>query len=324
MKNRVVFDFFDVSKTMYAFCEYFKLDKSRVECFIQQEIKRNEKNFYTNNMCFDFVKEFNLSVDKIESTNVFITAKHLTTLPDKGLALQKYGLLNLYEVLEKDTPLKRFLRDKGIEFDIAKKQIKIQEKNLDLFYCNGDCKSCSISKKDCDQFSTEYKKAIRHIYIKLYLDKSETEVFLCGKDDELEKYSCVSRHPEFLRNIDKLLAELKLSPNLSKEWTSLNDGQYYILEFDIGIRFLEYIPDYIYAEKPSYDMYENFFNLVGYTENQFISGGVPDNFYHNVFLVENSLEVIIIGKGKEYGQILPTAEIPTNELRVVQKSITQH
>ncbi len=305
---------------MLALCKHFNLKKISVDRFIAQEKVENGRNLQRYFMYFDFVKQFNLSVDKIDTANVFITAKHLTTQPDKGLALKKYGLLNLKDVLEKDTPLNRFLSEKGIEFNVNNKKIRILEMDLDLFRCNHDCKSCNIDKNKCVKFSPEYREAIDRIYIKLYSDKSETEVFLCGKDDELEKYSCITRHPEILYNIDKLLVAMQMQLTISTEWQELQNGKYYALEFDVGIRSLEYIPQCIYEEEPSYDMFERYFDFLGYTENHFIANAIPDDFYYNVFLVKNSLDVFW-GQGKEYGQLFPSTTIRPSDLRISQKSI---
>lgn len=305
---------------MLALYKHFNLDKFSVEPFLVQEILKHGRNPNTSSVSFNFVKEFNIPLGNIDTKKVFITAKHLTTLPDEGSALKQYGLLNLKDVLEKDTPLNRFLREKGIKFDIDKKKIKIQEKDIDLFRCNNDCKPCSIGKSNCSQFSPEYRSAIDRIYIKLYFDKSEIEVFLCGKDDELEKYSCITRYPEFLSNIDKLLRAMQTSITLSREWAELRDGQFYVVEFDVCIRFLEYIPNCVYDEKPSYEIFENYFDLLGYTKSCFLSDRVPDDFYYNIFLIKNSLDVFFTGKGKEYGQILPTTKIPPKDLRIIRKS----
>lgn len=316
MENRIVFNFFDNDKVLFVLCKHFNLDKRNLERFIAQEWAENQKNLNTHFMCFDFIKNFNLPIDKIDTANVFITAKHLTTLPDKGLALKRYGLLNLKDALEKDTPLNQFLKNKEIEFNVNKKKIKILGMDVDLFRCNDDCKSCSISKKKCAQFSPEYRKAVNLIYIKFYSDKCETEVFLCGKDKELEQYPFITRHPEFLHNVDSLLMAMKAPATLSKEWGESQKGQFYIIEFDVCIKSLEYIHD----KNPSYDLFENYFNLLGYTESDFASDTISDNFYNNVFLIRNSLDVFF-GLGKKFGQIIPSTIISPSDLRISQKSV---
>lgn len=307
---------------MLALCKHFNLDKFNVERFIIQEMGENGKNPNTYFMCFDFVKKFNLPVDKIDTTNVFITAKHITTLFDKDSTLKKYGLLNLKDVLEKDTPLRRFLEKRGIKFDVNRKKIEISEMELDLFRCNNDCKPCSFNRNKCVQFSPEYRKAIDLIDIKLYTDKAETEVFLCGKDDELEKYPFITRHPEILNNIDNLLTAMQMPLNLSRQWAELQIAQYYILEFDVSIEALECIPECIYDEKPSYEVFDKYFDFLGYTENHFVSNLIPNRFYSNVFLVKNSLDVFFYGTGKKLGQIVPETIIPYKDLRVFRKSIS--
>lgn len=306
---------------MLALCRHFNLDKSSVERFLVQEMIMHGKNPNTFYVSFDLAKEFKILLGNIDTKKVFITAKHLTTLSDEGSALKKYGLLNLKDVLEKDTPLNQFLQVKNIKFNIDKKKIRIHETELDLFRCTNDCKSCSIGKSNCSQFSPEYRSAIDRIYIKLYTDKSEIEVFLCGTDDEIEKYPYITRHPEFLYNIDKLLTTMQLPAILSNEWAKLQDNQFYVVEFDLCMHFLEYIPSCIYDEKPSYELFENYLDLLGYNEDDFLSERIPNDFYYNIFLIKNSLDVFFTGKGKEYGQILPEIKIPFSDLRVIRKLI---
>lgn len=306
---------------MLALCKHFHLDKFNVERFIVQEMVERGKNPNTYFMCFDFVKKFNLPVDKIDTASVFITAKHITTLFDEGSTLKKYGLLNLKDMLEKDTPLRQFLKKWGIKFDVDGKKIKVSEMELDLFRCNNDCVRCNYNRNNCVQFSLEYRKAIDRINIKLYSDKAETEVFLCGKDDELEQYPFITRHPEFLNNIDDLLTAMRTPLNLSRQWADLQNGQYYLLEFDVNITALEFIPECIYDEKPSYEVFEKYFDYLGYTENHFVSDLIPIRFYCNVFLVKNALEVFW-GTGKKLGQIVPETIIPYKDLRIFRKSIS--
>jgi hypothetical protein len=321
LTKRVIFNFFDGDKTMLALCKHFNLDKFIIERYIAQEMVENGENLNTSLMTFDFIKNFNLPVDKIDTANVFITAKHITTLSDKGASLKKYGLLNLKDMLEKDTPLSQFLKKKGIKFDVDGKKIIISEMELNLFRCNNDCKPCSFNRKRCIQFSPEYKKAINLIYIKLYSDKAETEVFLCGKDDEIENYTFIKRYPEFLNNLDNLLTAMQKPLCLSRQWSELQNAQYYILEFDVSIEALELIPDCIYDEKPTYEVFEKYFDFLGYSENHFVSNLIPNRFYSNVFLVKNSLDVFF-GTGKRYGQIIPETIIPYNDLRILRKSIS--
>ena len=310
---------------MLALCKHFNLEKLNIERFIVRQITENGKTPNIYIMCFDFVKEFNILADKINTTNTYVTAKHLTTLPDNGLSLRKYGLLNLKGALDKETPLRKFLRNKKIEFDVEQKKIKILGKTVDIFRCNGNCKPCNIDKKKCSQFSQEYREAINLIYTKLYLHQSEIEVFLCGKDIELQSYSCVTRNPEFLCNVENLLEAMQIPSTISKEWAELQNGKFYVLEFDVCIKSFENIPDYIYDEKPSYDVFENYLNFLGYTKSDFTSNRIPDNFYHNLFFIKNSFEVFFNykEKGKEYGQIFPNTKIPPSDLRISQKSLMQ-
>ena len=109
---------------MFALCRHFNLDKSSVEHFRVQEMIMHGKNPNTFYVSFDLAKEFKILLGNINTKKVFITAKHLTTLSDEGSALKKYGLLNLKDVLEKDTPLNQFLQVKNIKFNIDKKKIR--------------------------------------------------------------------------------------------------------------------------------------------------------------------------------------------------------
>jgi hypothetical protein len=302
MTERTVFNFFNKYKTTIALCKYFKLPQKNGQRYFTEHYPTDE--ITDNRIYLDFIRDFNISINEFDTANAFITAKHITTFIDNGLSIKKYGLLNLKDVLELETPFKQFLEINGIAFDIHNKKIMLNENCIELFRCN-------------DIRPSKYNKAINKLHIKLYHDKCETEVFLYGEDSEIGNYPSISQYPEILQDIDNLLIALQQPLNLANKWAQLQNGRYYILEFDIPITALEHV-----NEKPdSYDECEEFFDLFGYTPFQFYSNLIPKRFYSNIFLIKNSIDVFFSRKGKSYGQIFPETVIPYNDLRILEQQI---
>ena len=56
--------------------------------------------------------------------------------------------------------------------------------------------------------SCSYRKAITTLYVKLYKDKAETEVFISGTNKEIADYSVIKKCPEILFTIDNIIKKI--------------------------------------------------------------------------------------------------------------------
>lgn len=178
------FNFFDKSLTLKSMCDCFELDELDV---IEYLLRFSEPSF------LEFIKNFKLDLFKYDSSNVFIRCRHITTSNENLKTFREYGLLNLKQVLTSDTPLKLFLKNNDIEFDIESKLFIYKGKINELFWHDDECKGCNYveCKYTRDIFnknttltykdiSCDYRRSITQLYGKLYKDKAETEVFYQG------------------------------------------------------------------------------------------------------------------------------------------------
>ncbi|HBE79937.1 MAG TPA: hypothetical protein DDW65_19480, partial [Firmicutes bacterium] len=257
----------------------------------------------------EFVKEFNIQLEDFEVSRVFITCKHITTFHDGGAALKKYGLLNLKEVFEKDTPLKIFLAERMISIDVDNRKLIFDGQYYPLFSREEKCPVC-FDNNDAHGNSIhsiyEYHEAMILLNNKLSYDKGEIEVFIGNYRGPIEEYSCVKKHSEILNDIDHIIGAISGTTRLSKEWEELQRRTYYILEFDLNISSFENVKNY--KDQLIYLGYKIDFEKIS------------QGCLFNIFLIKNSINVITDRDREEYGQILPTVKISYDDLHITKRT----
>lgn len=313
-KEKYSFNFFDKSLALKSMCDYFELDELEV---IEYLLRFTEPSF------LEFIKNFKLDLFKYDSSNVLIKCRHITTSNENLKTFRKYGLLNLKQVLTIDTPLKLFLKDNDIEFDIEYKLFMYKGKINGLFWYEDECKKCNYGecKYTRDIFnknttltykdmSCDYRKVITQLYGKLYKDKAETEVFLSGEYNEIYNYSIVSKCPEILLTIDKLIEKsFDEYIKLEYKWKKIKNNQTYLLEFCTNIKNLEFVGTGVICEN-----YLSKNEVLNYYKN-LRDVEVDENFYRNMFLLFNSISRFY-GGYRKYGQLYPETIIPFSTIDV--------
>lgn len=310
--DRVIFDFFNKRKTYDALCEHFKLKKTKdLWSYLSSKNWSRDDCPY-----FDFIKDYNIPFDQFDVENVYIRCKHVTTYHDEGRSLKEFGLINLQRLVEEDTLFSRFLAENGIIIDVENKLFILHGQKYPLFGWNEECPICQKKNHFCN---FGYHEAIQALYTKLYNHEGEIEVFFgLDQDEGFEDYSCITRHPEILNQIDDILKALNWNVNLSKKWEALQNESYYILEFDLEMSAFEDInskklADGFYLD--SFKYFKDYLNYSGYKRSEFDEDKIPPNFYSNIFLIENSLRVFANMK-IYYGQILPRVTVDYKNLRL--------
>lgn len=312
-KERYNFNFFEENTSLQPMCDYFELNELSVRDYLC-ELK--ECDF------LEFIKKFKVDLFKYDSSKAFIRCRHMTTSNENLKSFKKYGLLNLKEVLTLDTPLKSFLKENYIEFDVDNKSIFYKGKRLELFWHNDECKTCNYGSckylKDIlndnttltyRDMSCKYRKGITQLYDKLYKNKAETEVFISGDYEEIYKYSVISRCPEILYTIDDSIKKFfGENSNLQNRWVTI-DNQSYILEFYTNIENFEIIGTNILygADSFIYDLINYYEEIADINESEY--------FYRNMFLLINSIHAYY-GYPREFGQLYPETKIPFNSLDI--------
>lgn len=202
--------YFDISTKTSALkflSDFSKVHKNSILNFVKE-------NTVKIDICIDstkvnpmsFFDKFDLKKSDLNIENVLLCAIHYTSNDDENKSIKKLGLRDLQYTLSHNTPLRNFLKEFNVEFDIENKYM----------YVNGK------------KYNIEYKKyelsdPVNHIARKIYYDNQLSCFF---NVENIENYSGnVHLRPEFLYNIDELLR----STNLSREW--YNRSKSYEIKF---------------------------------------------------------------------------------------------
>jgi hypothetical protein len=81
-----------------------------------------------------FIDIFNISLDKLEHENIEAVALHITSNNDDCKSIKSTGLLNLQQALTMNTPIKKYLREFQIEFDVSNKLMWVKGNQFDITY----------------------------------------------------------------------------------------------------------------------------------------------------------------------------------------------
>ena len=82
----------------------------------------------------DFCQEHKIDLNELEIHNLTYIASHVTTSSDELETIKTYGLMDLKLALSSPTPLKEFLAEHVIEFDIVSKTMKLGTEVFDVSY----------------------------------------------------------------------------------------------------------------------------------------------------------------------------------------------
>lgn len=158
-----------------------------------------------------------------------IVARHITTCPDDGASIEKFGLLPLRAVLTEDTPLRQFLHDHGVAFDPEKRLFLVNGEVVFLLNCLESCASCLVEKTVCRLYSRESKRALSILYADLS-PRGGSPAYYLYYDPQEETFLPEACSPRVLRLLDDLLATLDKPTTLAKEWIQLCGGKYRVIE----------------------------------------------------------------------------------------------
>ena len=165
-----------------------------------------------NRNCFDdnlnyrdiqdiLLEELDIDEDELSLEDIEIKSIHVTT-GNNDEEFRKNGLLNLREVLRRDTTMSRFLHDEGIKIDIENKLIEYKDKKY------------SISNEDENNF----------VYHKLFNDYL-INGFHCD-ENPIDYDGLVAFRPEFINELGKLIK----NPKLQYDW-KMKFNKCYLIEY---------------------------------------------------------------------------------------------
>lgn len=163
-----------------------------------------------------------------------VTARHITTDPDGGTSLEKYGLLPLREVLSLDTPLRRFLADHGIQYIHEKRLFTVNGEPVPLINCMESCASCLVEKAVCRLYSRESKRVLAALYPRLLYEDGSPAFYLYYAPAE-EASLPEAKSPQVLRLLDELLLTLGKPAGLADEWMRSCEGNYQVVKRNVEL-----------------------------------------------------------------------------------------
>lgn len=141
----------------------------------------------------DFLETFSIDEEMLQSKELELVSLHVTTTFDELISVKNFGLINLQQVITLNTPLHRYLKEKDIFIDIAKKEIQHKEHTID------------ISKEWNGLNGEGYEKQLNWVIYKLFIDNQISAFFYTP--NALDYGGNVRHGPEFLINLRRLLRD---------------------------------------------------------------------------------------------------------------------
>ncbi|NBJ03417.1 hypothetical protein D3Z62_25840 [Lachnospiraceae bacterium] len=317
-------NFFDKGSVIKAFSELYGMNDGEL-------IPLSYKANLEDDPIHYFLEHYPIQLDMIDISDIELHCKHITTSFDRMESFKKYGFLTLNKTLSQETPLKKFLSDRGISFDLDERKIIYNGKIIHLIEGDQECKECFYGK-ECQylksifseeeplgyrDFACPYRDSIKIIRSKLFHDKGEIEVHLSGSFKDVHDYSEVKYNPEFLVTLENMINKLfDDKVRLVRDWRNLTGGKYYCLEFDVNIEDFEYITS---SPQNDWFWYNQFFDLC--VNNYYSLEEVNKNFYGNLYLLGVGIRIICDDIPVKYGKIKNGVEIPIQNMDIVEHNI---
>lgn len=157
-------------------------------------------------------------IKNVDFSDLQIMAFHVVGTLDECKEIRKNGLMNLQEVLKRDTVLSRMLNKCGIVFDIENR----------ILNCNGKCYNIDYDRYHNKHFFNEIDKRLDSIAHRVYYDFCVNGFLL---NDNISNYGTnIHERPEFLMTLIELSDEVR---KLDEYWRKHSRG--YIVNFYVTL-----------------------------------------------------------------------------------------
>ncbi|EOQ39655.1 hypothetical protein [Butyricicoccus pullicaecorum] len=294
----IIFNFFKSDCTS-EFCRHFSI--------AEKDLTATLDKYQSAHDISDIINELEINLET-PIDNVKVTWHHLTTTIDGDLApFQQYGFLSLCDLLTNDTPLRQFLEQHLIHFDIAKasliyngpnkRSFSIKLYDIDkLLSDNLDFSNLNTIDFNANNHEREIYEQINYLYSRLHEDSTDyggIEGFLwCPPHLNITDYSCIETCPEFLKAVHDLMQYIDPTRvDLLEDWTKRTKSV--LLEvvtplaytkLDGGDDFLPNLADYLSNEWANAD-----FDLYPDLLDEF-KASLSLNCLHNFYLLATFLQ----------------------------------
>ena len=232
-----------------------------------------------------FLEETGIKPDIYDVSKIKVRCRHVTAQIDGGESIKQYGLLKLTDMLEQNTPLRRFLEEYGIAVNPSECRLTVGNETIMI-----------PERSNGDQIGV--------LSSKLYYDKGETEVFISGEDERIVDYSCVKRCPEILQTLDVIIGGHNCT-RLQEAWED-RKTDLMIVQFDMG--FDELIIHCMPNKKNDIGKY---WELKEFLSEEYERERIPDCFWQNYWIISNCLDnaTTYFDRQEIYAAVKPSVKI---------------
>lgn len=220
----LLFDITSYEQSLKFLTDYLTVEPKRVIAYVEES---NKDDYDVD----DFIETFKISLDELEIENIDAAVFHVTSNNDNCNSIKMTGLLNLQQALTMNTPLKKYLRNFRIEFDVSNKIMWVKGKQFDITYNSSSWPS------------NEREERLENVARKVYFDH-QINGFFCIQD--FRGYGGeVHKRPEILFN----LQELFQANILVERWE--NSCKPYVVKYRAPLDYFTYYT--FYDEKYEYE-----------------------------------------------------------------------
>jgi len=312
--EKYLFNFFFDTKHegIEKIANYFKLNRQQVE----------EALTYGCTSAM-FIDKFKIDLNKYDSSRLYFICRHVTTSNDEEVdSFFSEGLLNLKDALQYETPLSKFLRQHQIVIDVDERKIIYRGHKYPIESDKNENHKCFRgNERICSWYSgCEAFQKISSLYYKLYRMEATLEFFLSGTLNEMLDYSTVSKCPEILNTIDRIIHSLdggfcQCGYPLSRSWMR-SHKKCYIIEFESAATNMEtYNPiDYHGAYREIKECFKwSDISYYDYCERR-----ISKRVYDNLFLINHIIDAYVYYSTEQYGSLNAGISIENRNLKIYQ------
>lgn len=270
-----------------------------------------------------FIDDLHLDLNALDSSNVSIIGRHVTTSAANGIcSIAEKGLLNLAQSIQEDTPLSWFLKRHKIHIDVENKLFSYREKSISIEERKNVEHICFMGRETACMwsFGCEAFQKLSVLGNKLYNLGATLEFFISGTLDQMLSYSTVSKCPEILDTIDQLISAIwrpyaTCTYPLCQNWIAKNPICY-VIEFEAKLTDMETYNPISYID--AYREISGCFKWSDITYDDYCERRIPQRVFDNRFLILSTISAIVYYSGEEYGSLLPGLSISPEKLKIYE------
>lgn len=122
----MIFDITTKDATYKTIHTMLDINKDAISSFIDSKLKKDGVIVdFSEGTGENLISSLDIDISTIDLRDIELVSIHYTSNTDNNAFLLKHGIRDLKHVLEYDSPLKEFLKENNITFDISNNSMKI-------------------------------------------------------------------------------------------------------------------------------------------------------------------------------------------------------